>query len=179
MSSGGSYENKSVNIKFIYILSVNIFFLFQATPVNTNIQVIDASGTGYMVGILIQLTIWTGYMVGILIQLTIWTGYMVGILIQLTIWTGYMVGILIQLTISGFAWYTAFKYMFLFNLRHYICFYCKSNLRNGFLMPHLYETSGIVCVCMSLGSKVMEIINFRNSRMTKSKMAAKWTPMGQ
>ena len=28
MSSGGTYVNKSVNIKFIYILSVNIFFLF-------------------------------------------------------------------------------------------------------------------------------------------------------
>ena len=37
----------------------------------------------------------------------------------------------------------------------------------------LLKKSGIVCVSMSLGSKVMEIINFRNSRMTKSKMAAK------
>ena len=54
---GGTYGNKSVNIKFIYILSVNIFFLFQETPVNKNIQVIEASGRGYIVGILIQLTI--------------------------------------------------------------------------------------------------------------------------
>ena len=52
--------------------------------------------------------------------------------------------------------------MFLFNLRHKY-FYCKSNLGNGFLTPDLYEKSGIVCVSMSLGSKVMEIINFRNS----------------
>ena len=43
---GGTYENKSVNIKFIYISSVNIFFLFQETPVNKNIQVIEASGRG-------------------------------------------------------------------------------------------------------------------------------------
>ena len=46
---GGTYENKSVNIKLIYILSVNIFFLFQE---NRNIQVIEAYGRGYMVGIL-------------------------------------------------------------------------------------------------------------------------------
>ena len=38
MSSGGggggegTYENKSINIKCIYILSVNILFLFQETP---------------------------------------------------------------------------------------------------------------------------------------------------
>ena len=51
---GGTFESKSVNIKFIYILSVNIFFLFQE---NKNIQVIEASGRGYLVGILIQLTI--------------------------------------------------------------------------------------------------------------------------
>ena len=56
-SGGGTYLNKSVNIKFIYILSVNIFFLFQETLVNKNIQVIEASGRGYIVGILIQLTI--------------------------------------------------------------------------------------------------------------------------
>ena len=37
---GGTYENESVNIKFIYILSVNIFFLFQETQVNKNIHVI-------------------------------------------------------------------------------------------------------------------------------------------
>ena len=127
------YEIKCVNIKFIYILSFNIFFLFQETPVNKNIQMIEASGRGYMVGIFIQ-------------------------------WT-----------ISGFAWFTAFKYMFLLNLRHYKCFYCKSNLRNGFLDAWLIWKSGIVCVSMSLGSKVIEIINFRNSHMTKSKMAAKWT----
>ena len=54
---GGTYENKSVNIKFIYISSVNILFLFQETPVNKNIQIIEASGKGYMVGILIQWTI--------------------------------------------------------------------------------------------------------------------------
>ena len=57
MSSGGTYGNKSVNIKFIYILSVNIFFLFQETSVSKNIQVIEASGRGYIVGMLIQLTI--------------------------------------------------------------------------------------------------------------------------
>ena len=50
---GGTYENKSVNITFIYILSVNILFLFQETSVNKNIQVIEASGRGYMVRILI------------------------------------------------------------------------------------------------------------------------------
>ena len=43
---GGTYENKSVKIKFIYILFVNIFFLFHETPVNKNIQVIEASGRG-------------------------------------------------------------------------------------------------------------------------------------
>ena len=67
--------------------------------------------------------------------------------------------------------------MFLFNLMHYKCFYRKNNLRNGFLMPDLYEKkkNGIVYVSMSLGSKVMEIINFRNSHniMTKSKITAK------
>ena len=47
---------------------------------------------------------------------------------------GYIVGILIQFTISGFALFMVFKCMFLFNLRHYKCFYCKGNLRNGF--PH-------------------------------------------
>ena len=52
-----SYDNKSVNIKFIYILTVNIFFLFQEAPVNKNIQVIEAPGRGYILGILIQLTI--------------------------------------------------------------------------------------------------------------------------
>ena len=57
MSSGGTYGNKSVNIKFIYMLSVNIFFLFQETLVNKNIQMIEASRRGYIVGILIQLTI--------------------------------------------------------------------------------------------------------------------------
>ena len=54
---GGTYENKSVNIKFIYILSVNILLLFQETSVNKNIQVIEASGRGYMVRILILWTI--------------------------------------------------------------------------------------------------------------------------
>ena len=48
---GGTYENKSVNVKFICILSVNILFLFQETSVNKNIQVLEASGRGYMVGI--------------------------------------------------------------------------------------------------------------------------------
>ena len=49
---GGTYENKSVNIKFIYILSFNIFFNFQETPVkiiipvNKNIQVIEVCGRG-------------------------------------------------------------------------------------------------------------------------------------
>ena len=58
MLSGGTlYGNKSVNIKFIYILSVKIFFLFQEILVNKYMQVIEASGRGYMVGILIQLTI--------------------------------------------------------------------------------------------------------------------------
>ena len=52
-------------------------------------------------------------------------------------------------------------------------FYCKSNLRNGLLVYDFHEKNGIVCVSMSLGSKVMGIINFPNSRMTKSKMAAK------
>ena len=47
---GGTYEKKSVNIKFIYILSVNIFFLFQETPVNTNIQVIEGGGTSAWLG---------------------------------------------------------------------------------------------------------------------------------
>ena len=46
----------------------------------------------------------------------------------------------------------------------------------GSLHAWLQWQSGIVCVSMSLGSKVKEIINFRNSRMTKSNMAAKWTP---
>ena len=54
---GVPYGNKSVDIKFIYILSVNIFFLFQEIVVNKNMQVIEASGRGYIVGILIQLTI--------------------------------------------------------------------------------------------------------------------------
>ena len=52
-----AYGNKSVSIKFIYILSVNIVFLFQETLVNKYIQVIEASGRGYIVGILIQLNI--------------------------------------------------------------------------------------------------------------------------
>ena len=54
---GRTHENKSVNIKFIYILSVSILFLFQETSVNKNIQVIEASGRGYMVRILILRTI--------------------------------------------------------------------------------------------------------------------------
>ena len=66
--------------------------------------------------------------------------------------------------------------MSLFNWRHYKCFYCKSNLRNGFLMPELYKENCIVYVYKSLGSKVMEIINFRKSCMTKSKMTAELTP---
>ena len=48
----------------------------------------------------------------------------------------------------------------------------KSNLRNGFLMPDFYEKV-ILFVCLCHLVQVMEIINFRNSRMTKSKMAAK------
>ena len=50
---GGTYEIRSVNIKFIYILSVNIFYLFHETLVNKNIQMIEASGRGYIAGILI------------------------------------------------------------------------------------------------------------------------------
>ena len=118
MSSGGTYENKSVNIKFIYIVSVNILFLFQETPVNKNknIQVIEASGRGYMVGVLIQLTI------------------------------------------SGFAWSTAFKYTFC--SIYYICFYCKDNLRNGFLMPHFYEKVALFVFLCHLVQKLWKLLTF-------------------
>ena len=115
---GGTYWNKSVNIKFIYMLSVNIFFLFQETLVNKNIQVIEASGRGYIVGILIQLTI------------------------------------------SGFVWFTAFKYMFLFNLRHYKCFYCNNNLRNGFVMPDLYEKVLLFVFLCHLVQKLWNVLTF-------------------
>ena len=131
---GGAHGNKSVNIKFIYILAVNIFFLFQETLVNKNIQVIGASGRGYIVGILIQLTI------------------------------------------SGFAWFTTFKYMFLFNLRHYKCFYCKYDLRNGFLMPDLYEKVVLFVFLCHLVQKLWNLLTFAIRVWRKSKMTAKWTP---
>ena len=64
--------------------------------------------------------------------------------------------------------------MFCSILGHYKCFYCKGNLRNGFLMPDSYEKVVLfVLYVLIIGSKVMEIINFCNSRLTKSKMAAK------
>ena len=115
---GGTYGNKSVNIKFIYILAVNIVFLFQETLVNANIQVIEASGRGYIVDILIQLTIY------------------------------------------GFAWFTAFKYMFLLHLRHYKCLYCKSNLRNGILMPDLYEIVVLFVFLCYLVQKLWNLLTF-------------------
>ena len=94
------------------------YFLFHETLVNKYIQVIETSGRGYIVGILIQLTIY------------------------------------------GFAWFTAFKYMFLFNLRHYKCFYCKSNLRNGFLMPDLYEKVVLFVFLCYLVQKLWNLLTF-------------------
>ena len=106
-----------VNIKFIYILSFNIFFIFQETPVNKNIQVIESSGRGYMVGILIQ-------------------------------WTK-----------SGFTWFTAFKHVFVqFEASNYKYFYFKSNLRNGFLMPDLYEKVVLFVFLCHLVQKLWKLL---------------------
>ena len=48
----------------------------------------------------------------------------------------------------------------LFNVRHYTCFYCKSNLRNGFLMPDFNEKVVLfVCIC-HLVQKLRKLLTF-------------------
>ena len=90
----------------------------------------------------------------------------------------YIVGILIQLTISGFAWFTAFKYMFLFNLWRYECFYCKSNLRNGFIMPDLYEKVILFVFLCYLVQKLWNLLTFAIRLYDEIQDGRQMNPMG-
>ena len=85
--------------------------------------------------------------------------------------------ILIQLTISGFAWFTAFRYLFLFNFRHYKCFYCKSNLSNRFLMPDLYEKVALFVFLYHLVQTLWKLLTFA-IRVWRNPRCRQMNPMG-